>query len=169
MGNVIATPRLSFGEAIKTCFKKYATFTGRARRSEYWWFGLLNCIPSFLFQQLFSWKMSVKAELESEIGAALFDSEKQQALMDKAQSCDDIFFPCAVIIGIIMLALLLPAIAVAVRRLHDIGKSGWWLLLCLVPFVNFVFAIVLFIWTIKDGTPEANQFGESPKYITQEA
>lgn len=164
MANTIALPKLSFGEAIKTCFKKYATFSGRARRSEYWWFCLLNSIPGILMQQLISWKSGVLAEVESQAGEALFDAEKHQALLDKAQACDDTFFPCAAILCIIMLALLIPALAVCARRLHDIGKSGWAMLIGIIPIVN----LILLFWTLKDSEPQANKYGESPKYITQE-
>ena len=62
---------------------------------------------------------------------------------------------------IVMLALLLPGLGVSVRRLHDIGKSGWMLLLALIPVVG---AIILLVWFAKDGDPKPNQFGPSPKY-----
>jgi uncharacterized membrane protein YhaH (DUF805 family) len=55
------------------------------------------------------------------------------------------------------LALLLPSLAVAVRRLHDIGKSGWWYFLCLIPFIG---GIILLIFYCTDGQPEANEYGE---------
>lgn len=58
------------------------------------------------------------------------------------------------------LAVLIPNLALAVRRLHDIGKSGWWYLLLLVPLVG---AIIILIWFCKDSAPEANQWGPNPK------
>ena len=67
MANVIATPMMSFGEAIKTCFKKYATFSGRARRSEYWWFALFTHILSSIpLYALITWKVGVKSDLEAQ-------------------------------------------------------------------------------------------------------
>ncbi len=57
------------------------------------------------------------------------------------------------------LALLIPSIAIATRRLHDIGKSGWWQLIVLIPIIGF---IVLIVWLATPGVKEANQYGESP-------
>jgi uncharacterized membrane protein YhaH (DUF805 family) len=61
------------------------------------------------------------------------------------------------------LAIMVPAIAVAVRRLHDTGRSGWWILIGLVPFVGFIALIVLLA---QDSNPGENQFGKSPKMVT---
>ena len=61
---------------------------------------------------------------------------------------------------IFALAILLPSLAVAIRRLHDIGKSGWYLLIGLIPFVG---EIILIVWWAKDSQPEANQYGPNPK------
>lgn len=62
--------------------------------------------------------------------------------------------------GIYSLAVLLPSIAVCIRRLHDIGKSGWWLLICLIPLVGGIWLLVLFC---QDSQYGANQWGENPK------
>lgn len=119
---------------------------------------------------VFNYKLSARDEIMSQVDSSvLFDQEKMAALQAQAESVDSTFMILMVVLGIITLFLLLPGIGVAVRRLHDIGKSGWWLLLCLVPIVNFIFAIVMLIWTIKDGEKAANQYGESPKYILTEA
>jgi uncharacterized membrane protein YhaH (DUF805 family) len=109
---------MDFVEATKTCLRKYATFGGRASRSEYWWF--------FLFGLL--------------VGAAasLF-SERLNALVS--------------------LFLLLPSTAVGARRLHDIGRSGWWLLLWLVPVIGW---IPLLYWAVQPSGP-ANQYGSGPE------
>ena len=143
MENVIKTPSMSFGEALKTCFKKYATFSGRARRSEFWWLG--------------------------QVAEVMFDEEKMAALTAQADSFDSTFYLLMAIIGIIGLLLLLPSLAVAVRRLHDTGKSGWWLLAMIIPIVNFVIAIILLIYYLKDSDRNPNKFGPSPKYIVREA
>lgn len=104
---------MGFLESIKTCFGKYATFSGRARRSEYWWFALLSLILSWI----------------------------------------------PVVNIIYGLAAFIPGIAVCVRRLHDTGRSGWWLLLALIPVVN----LILIYFYICDSQPGANQYGENPK------
>ena len=62
--------------------------------------------------------------------------------------------------GILVLALMVPGIAVGIRRLHDIGKSGWWLLIVLIPLVGALWFLFLMI---KDGQPEVNQWGSNPK------
>jgi len=67
-----------------------------------------------------------------------------------------------VIQGLYSLAVLVPSLAVCVRRLHDIGKSGWWMLLCLIPLIGGIWLIVLFC---QDSQPGANQWGENPKQI----
>jgi uncharacterized membrane protein YhaH (DUF805 family) len=124
-------------------------------------------IPSCLLSALANWKMGVAASLQAQAYEAAFDQTKYDALMKQAESCDAIFFPCAIILGIVMLALLLPSLAVAVRRLHDVGKSGKIILLGLIPFVNFVIGILLFVWALKDSDPKENQYGPSPKYSAE--
>ncbi len=97
---------MNFGQAISTCFSKYATFSGRASRPEFWWF--------FLFQIL----VSVAASMLGDV-----------------------------INGLVGLALLLPALAVGARRLHDIGKSGWWQLIMLT-LIGF---LLLIYWWVQPG------------------
>ncbi len=119
-------PQVSFGESIKICFSKYATFSGRARRSEYWYFVLFNFIVGLILSVIpfLGW-----------------------------------------ILGIIYsLATIIPSLAVNVRRLHDIGKSGWFLLLFLIPIIG---AIVIFIFTLFDSEKEENQYGPSTKYVIE--
>ena len=95
---------MNFGQAISVCLSKYATFTGRASRPEFWWF--------FLFQILIS------------IAASMLGD---------------------VIAGLVSLGLLLPALAVGTRRLHDIGKSGWWQLIML----TVIGLLVLIYWWVQ--------------------
>ena len=102
-------------------FERYAQFTGRAGRAEYWWFFLANLIVSVV--------LNVLAR-----ASGLFS-----------------------ILGLVYsLALLVPGLAVAVRRLHDTGKSGWWLLIALVPIVG---VIVLIIFLASEGDPGENEYG----------
>jgi uncharacterized membrane protein YhaH (DUF805 family) len=119
---------MSFQDAVKVCLNKYVDFSGRARRSEYWWF--------FLFQVLVS------------IVASIID-----AILGTRSG------NFGVVEGLASLALLLPGLAVGARRLHDTTKSGWWLLIGLVPCVGI---IVLIIFFVQDSHPD-NQYGPSPK------
>ncbi|MCP4320579.1 MAG: DUF805 domain-containing protein [Alteromonadales bacterium] len=106
--------------------KKYAIFNGRARRKEYWMFFLFNLIISF---------------------AIGFVTGLLGAILDIGTSISD---PASIIYS---LAILVPSITVAIRRLHDIGRSGWWILL---PIVNLVFLCL-------DGESKDNEYGLNPK------
>jgi uncharacterized membrane protein YhaH (DUF805 family) len=96
---------MSFVEAVRTCLKKYATFSGAASRSEYWWFVLFSALGTFVFA------LARIAVLEDIWG----------------------------------LGLLIPGLAVAVRRHHDAGRSGWWLL----TFIVWPWAVVLLCYPSK--------------------
>lgn len=97
--------------------KKYADFSGRASRAEYWMFLVLNMVAFFVLGMIHS-----------------------------------------TIALIYMLAITIPMLAVAVRRLHDTGKSGWMMLLGFIPLVNFV----LIYWFLSAGQPGSNEFGANP-------
>ena len=126
-------PRLTFSESLSVCFsKKYATFTGRARRSEFWYFYLFNMIISFSLNILMS---------------AFMGSSMYMVMM--------------VILWLYSLAVLVPNLAVTVRRLHDIGKSGWNFLWVFLPIIG---VILLLIWLVKDSSKGENKYGASPKY-----
>jgi uncharacterized membrane protein YhaH (DUF805 family) len=111
--------------------KKYAVFSGRARRKEYWFFVLFNIIISIVF-----------TVIDGVIGT--FSVEAGIGLLG----------------GIYALAVLIPAIAVSVRRLHDTDRSGWWLLITLIPLIG---AIVMLVFTVQDSKPGQNRFGGNPK------
>lgn len=161
---------MDFVTAIKTCFSKYADFTGRARRSEFWYWYLFTIL------------------------VGMFSS----------------WIPFA---SLVTLALAIPKLSAAVRRLHDVGRSGWWVLLKVVPsiicfvlliallgsalitlvaagtyepemlidnlkaniglciayvlsaFASFICTIILIVWWAGDSKPGANQYGENPKGI----
>src|SRR5919199_91334 len=111
--------------------KKYAVFDGRARRQEYWMFILFNIIIT-----------AVLALIDSLIGTVI-----RQAGFGLLQ-------------GLYDLAVLLPSIAVTVRRLHDTGRTGWWILIGLIPVIG---GIVLLIFMLLDSEPGANEYGPNPK------
>jgi uncharacterized membrane protein YhaH (DUF805 family) len=115
---------MSFAAAARTCLTaKSATFSGRARRSEYWWFSLLY--------------VSVSAAL---IGISLAVNAPQ--------------------LNVLLLLLIVPMLSVSVRRLHDTGKSGRWMLIGLIPVVGQV--VYLAAMTV-DSVPGDNQYGPNPK------
>jgi len=112
--------------------KKYAVFDGRAQRKEYWMFVLFNLIIVLLLGFI-------------------------DGILGFASSLD-----ISVLTSIYSLAIIVPSIAVGVRRLHDTNKSGWWMLLSLIPFIG---ALVLLIFMIQDSNPESNRFGANPKVL----
>ena len=67
------------------------------------------------------------------------------------------------VLGIYVLATFIPTLAVTVRRLHDMGKNGWWILLNFIPFVNYIGGIILLVFTCIDSEPNNNKFGPNPK------
>jgi uncharacterized membrane protein YhaH (DUF805 family) len=111
---------MTFIESIRTCLTKYADFTGRASRSEYWWFVLFFVLVS----------------------TAL-----------------NIINPSGMLSGLFSLALLLPIIAAEVRRLHDTNRSGWFILLNLIPIIGW---IILLVWKVQKSDEGANQYDVSP-------
>jgi len=116
--------------SIKTCFNKYATFSGRASRSEYWFFilfGVLGGIVTLIIDV-----MILDYSIESE------------------------YTPINLIFSLI---LIIPSIAVACRRLHDVNKSGWWQLI----WLTIIGGILLFIWYVKEGEKKKNRFGSPIK------
>lgn len=120
-------------QAVQSVFRQYATFQGRARRAEYWWFFLFNFLAQAILEIL---------------DKALFGFPYGMG-MHEASPLSSIF----------ALATLLPALAVCVRRLHDVDRSGWWLLIVFLPVIG---AIVLLYWFVCRGTIGPNRFGSDP-------
>lgn len=115
---------MSFPDAIRSVLSKYATFTGRARRSEFWWFALFSVLLNI-----------VVVVIDAVIGNSVLGY-------------------------IVTLALIIPWLAVTVRRLHDTGRSGWGVLIALIPIIG---AIVLLVFECQDSQPGPNSHGPSPK------
>jgi uncharacterized membrane protein YhaH (DUF805 family) len=122
---------LDFGEAVRTCLGKYAVFSGRARRSEYWFFQLFGILVIF-----------VPVALAFLTG--LTPAGPRIILF--------------LLWSLFILALLIPNLAVCVRRLHDTNSSGWWYFIAFIPFGSFV----LLIWYCFPGTDGENRFGPDP-------
>ena len=110
--------------------KKYADFSGRAPRAEYWWFYLLIIIGYVI--------------------AMILDS-----MLGLGQTVG----PYGVLMAVFALAMLIPSIAAGIRRLHDTDRSGWWLLIVLVPLIG---VIVLIVFFVTQGTPGPNKYGDDP-------
>ena len=130
---------MSFTEAVKTCFAKYVTFSGRARRSEHWYFFLfITLIQSVLYIWLMTVIMGPMTEFIQRGG----DPQDVEAI--KEIFLGAITSPACIALIAFSLATLLPIIAVQIRRMHDTGRSGWWsmtywggnLLSVFVPFAS---------------------------------
>ena len=105
---------MTFQDSIKLCFQKYADFSGRAKRPEFWWFALFCFLGALILEfvgSYVSWAFS--------------------------------------------LVTLLPSLAVGARRLHDIGKSGWWQLVWLIPVLGW---IVMIYWLVQEGDATSNAY-----------
>lgn len=113
--------------------KNYAVFEGRAQRAEYWFFFLFNMIASIIC-----------------------------LVIDGLLGTYDTQSGMGVLYAVYTLAVLVPSIAVAVRRLHDIGKSGWWILIGLIPLIG---PIVLLVFFVLDSQAGENAYGPNPKGV----
>jgi uncharacterized membrane protein YhaH (DUF805 family) len=116
---------MGFSESIRTCLTKYVVLSGRAERSEYWWFSLFAIL-------VYVAAMLLKNVLPFGLGTYLYPATQ--------------------------LALFLPLWGAGVRRLHDTGRSGWWLLITLIPIVG---SLLLPVWLVGGSTPGPNTFGPS--------
>ncbi|HEX9138587.1 MAG TPA: DUF805 domain-containing protein [Steroidobacteraceae bacterium] len=123
--------------AIKYCYSHYATFAGRASRSEYWWWTLYAIVAL--------------------IAAAIIDGMLGTQFAGVGGMVVRLHY--GYVYSLVSLINLLPGLSVLVRRLHDRDKSGWWFWLLLVPLVG---AIVLLVWFCMKGTTGPNQYGEDP-------
>jgi uncharacterized membrane protein YhaH (DUF805 family) len=117
--------------------KNYATFRGRARRKEYWMFTLFHAIILIVLAIL----MGLFSDPYSPESIGVF----------------------GYILALYVIATFIPSLAVLVRRLHDMGKSGWWAILNFIPLVNSIGGIILLVFTCIDSESGGNRFGPNPK------
>ena len=122
---------MTFSQAVASCFSKYATFSGRARRAEYWWWCLFQSI---------GWAGAGIAD------ALIFDIEGGNLIHALETPIETIF----------LMATCLPGLAVSVRRLHDINRSGWWLL---IAFTGIGLLLLLY-WAVLPSKDEGNRFSD---------
>ena len=112
-------------------FKQYADFKGRARRKEFWYFVLFNIIVSFIL-----------GFVDGILGLA----DKQSGI--------------GLLGGLYLLAVLIPSLAIEVRRLHDTNRSGWFILIAFIPIIG---GFILLYFLVQDSNPSENKYGPNPK------
>lgn len=122
---------MTFLDAIRSGFSNYVTFSGRATRPEFWWWVLFVLLVGAVTNVIDG------ALIAPILGFGAFEENAGQ--------------PLSVLVG---LGLLLPSLAVSVRRLHDIGRSGWWVLIGLVPIIG---TIILIYWYVQPSSTDANR------------
>ena len=128
---------------VDTLKNRYAAFKGRATRSEYWYFMLFSIIIALILTALDSMIINPLLGI--------------QPVVETARTG---------ILGMLFsIGTLIPSVALAIRRLHDIGKSGWWILLGVIPVVNIIGIFVLLYFFIKDSQPGENLYGPNPKGV----
>ena len=185
--SVVGRPMMPFWTAVKTCFRKYFDFTGRARRSEYWWFILFYTIVLLIWIFLTSIIMAL----------GLYHGDSNMYPLSG-------IFTSAGIMMVPILVFIIPQYAAQTRRLHDTGRSGWWvvasivfslaylvtycfsvlkpliengskgfegflsspmlIVVCLLGMISSILSIVILVFTILDGQRGENKYGPSPKY-----
>lgn len=129
----------SLREAVSRFFKKYATFSGRASRSEYWWWALVSGVVSIVLNII----MAVGGAAGAKMGA-------------DGTAVPGPGYTIGLVLAVIwFLAVIIPSLAVTVRRLHDANYSGWMYLLVLIPFAG---AIILIVFTVMESKPAGQRF-----------
>jgi len=128
---------MGFMDALTSVFRNnYATFSGRASRSEYWWSYLGTAIISMI------------AQIVAFAGAA--------ALLDVNKSLAGAIL---LLLAVVILGIIIPFLAVSVRRMHDTGRSGWMMLLFFIPCIGI---ILMLVWFLDAGQPHVNAYGSVP-------
>jgi len=144
-------PKVGFVEANKRCFKNFAKFDGRIRRSEYWWFYFLIFICNLFIFILSLIFLEKKEE---------YEEYEYYTIKTTTYKVKRVFIIINIIINLIV---LIPHLSAMVRRLHDTGKSGVFVFFIFIPLVGF---IILIVFLCEDSVMEQNQYGPCPKYET---
>lgn len=124
---------------LDTVKNRFADFKGRSTRSEYWYFVLFALLISIVLRVIDTFMINPMMGMTPE------EATKG-----------------GILITVFALAMLLPQIGVGVRRLHDVGMSGWWYLIALVPIIG---ALILIFFFVKDSQPGENMYGPNPKEL----
>lgn len=132
---------MTFINSILTCLSWSFTYSGRASRSEFWWFMLLSSI--IIGEKIFTLFFQAAGNEESAMGMGLLSS---------------------VLNILLMILLIFPSLAVGARRLHDIGRSGWWQLI-MITIIGYL--VLIFFW-VQESQQEDNDFGQMPQLIQSE-
>lgn len=119
----------------KAVFENYANFSGRARRKEYWY----CCLTLFILNMLM------------QVVSAISSVESSSSILVLGLS---------IVLLLAYMCLIIPNISLSIRRLHDIGKSGWYLLIGFIPLVG---GIILLVWFCREGETGPNKWGPDPK------
>ena len=122
----------------KVVFKNYANFSGRARRAEFWFYSLANVLVIIPFYILGMIGISTEQSVFTSLGFAVY--------------------------GLVALGTLVPSLAVTVRRLHDVNRSGWFYFIGLIPLIG---GIILLVWFFTDGDRYTNNYGDDPKNMQE--
>ncbi|MBB3308640.1 uncharacterized membrane protein YhaH (DUF805 family) [Rhizobium sp. BK196] len=138
---------MGFTEAVRTVLReKYATFSGRASRSEYWWFYLFYVLVAFAFAVVAIGVATASGGVEGGVPSTII--------------------AIGAIGGLFVLGTIIPFLAVQIRRFHDRNMSGWWylalIILGLIPYVGFIASIAIFVISVLPGTVGPNKFGPDP-------
>lgn len=158
----VSAPEPSLWSCFVGCLtKRFAQFSGRARRREYWGFVLYSLIFCYLFRFV-STLIIFPIFLSDVFEDSLSDAFVSGGVMDVygAIFSNPGFLVSNGLVTLVSLFFLIPSLAVSVRRLHDIGKSGWFLLITLIPVVG---SIIFIIYAAQEGVRRPNKYGEDPK------
>ncbi len=133
-----------FGNSIKLGFTRYFDFRGRSSRAEYWWWTLFTFL----------------------VGIALFVLDFTLLLITQ-----DVIFLFGVLRVFFALATIIPSIALTVRRLHDLNRTGWWLVATLAGYLaliipGIILSLLLLVWFCRKGDEEENRYGNRYNYVS---